>query len=286
MGIMNGKTVVITGANAGIGKEAAVALTNLGATVVMACRNPERAAAAKAEIEHRSGRSVDSVSIDLASFDSIRSAAAELSDRYERLDVLVNNAGLIVGKRSTTPQGHEMIFGVNHLGTFLLTNLLLDTLRASGTARVVTVASGAHSFARSGLPFDDLNNERTNFRPMSVYAQSKLANILFTRELARKLSDSSVTANCLHPGFVGSHFARDGDVGKLGDIAMVLGRPFAISPAKGARTSVYLASDASVEGTTGEYFYKCKPHSVSKWAADDAAARRLWEISEQMCSLV
>ena len=286
MGMMQGKTVVITGANAGNGKEAAVALANLGAKVVMACRNLERASIARAEIEHRSGKTVDSVSIDLASSDSIRTAAAEISDKYERLDVLLNNAGLIVGKRATTADGHEMIFGVNHLGTFLLTNLLMDKLRSSGSARVVTVASGAHTFARSGLPFDDLENERRNFHAMSVYAQSKLANILFTRELARKLADSDVTANCLHPGFVGSHFARDGDVGKLGDIAMFLGRPFSISPTKGARTSVFLASDPSVGSTTGEYFYKCKPHSVSKWAADDAAAHRLWDLSERLCGLV
>ena len=285
MGIMNGKTVVITGANAGIGKEAAVALANLGANVVMACRNPERASAAKAEIEKRSGRSVEGISIDLANFDSIKNAADQIAERYGRLDVLLNNAGLIVGKRSTTPQGHEMMFGVNHLGPFLLTNLLMDLLRSSGAARVVNVASGAHSFARKGLPFDDLQNEGSKFRPMSVYAESKLANILFTKELARKLSDSGVTANCLHPGFVGSHFARDGDVGKIGDVTMVIARPFAISPTKGARTSVFLAADPSIAGTTGEYFYKCKPHSVSKWASDDAAARRLWDTSEHLCGL-
>ncbi len=285
MGQMDNKTVVITGGNAGIGKAAAIALANQGAHVVLACRNADRARAAREDIAKATSATVDLVTLDLARFDSIRFAAEDIQRRFHRVDVLLNNAGLIVRSRQTTPQGHEMIFGVNHLGPFLLTHYLREHLIASGPARVVTVASGAHNFARRGMQFDDLQTEQRKFRPMSAYAQSKLANILFTRALAKRLAGTNVTANCLHPGFVGSSFARDGDMGKLGEVAMMLGNPFSISPEKGARTSVYLASDPSVASVSGEYFYKCKPHRTTRWAASDTDAERLWNMSQELCNV-
>ena len=275
-------TVVITGGNAGIGKETAVGLAQQGADVIITSRDPDRGSAAVAEIRERAGGgTVDVMRLDLASFASIRTFASELLDRVERLDVLINNAGGVLGKRHETEDGFEATFGVNHLGHFLLTNLLLDRLRASAPARIVVVSSTAHKQARKGLDFDDLQAER-KYRSFDAYSKSKLANIYFTRELARRLDSSGVTANALHPGFVASRFARDGDLGWLGNIGMPLIRPFAISQEAGARTSIYLASSPDVEGLTGHYFYKCAPVSPSKVAQDDEAAKRLWAVSEEL----
>jgi len=275
-------TVVITGGNAGIGKEAAVGLAQQGADVIITSRDAERGASAVADIRERvGGDNVDVMRLDLASFASIRSFASELLDRVERIDVLIDNAGGINGKRHETEDGFELTFGANHLGHFLLTNLLLDRLRASAPSRVVVVSSTVHKQVRKGLDFDDLQSER-KYRAGDAYAKSKLANIYFTRELARRLDTTGVTANSLHPGFVASRFARDGDFGVLGNIAMPLLRPFAISQEAGARTSVYLASSPDVEGLTGHYFYKCAPVEPSKVAQDDDAAKRLWAVSEEL----
>src|SRR6266508_2021908 len=279
---MQGKTVVITGGNAGIGKEAAVGLARAGATVVITSRNPQRSRAALEDVGARSGSNdVAVMELDLASFASIRAFAGEFLGHYDRLDVLLNNAGLVLSERTETEQGFETTFGVNHLGHFLLTQLLLDRLEANaGGARVVNVSSVAHKSARRGLDFDDLQSRR-RYSAMNVYGKSKLANIYFTRELARRVGDD-VTVNALHPGFVRSEFARGGDTGILYSLGVRLGAPFAISPEKGARTSVYLASSPEVEGVTGGYFYKCAPASISSAAQDDAAARRLWDVSEQL----
>src|SRR5262249_9424221 len=199
---------------------------------------------------------------------------------------LVNNAGLILRRRTETEDGFEATFGINHLGHFLLTELLLDRLKASASARVVVVASRAHTGARHGLAFDDLQAER-GYRWMDAYNKSKLANIYFARELARRLDGTGVTVNALHPGFVRSDFGRGGDLGGLygWGIKYVAG-PFAISSQRGARTSIYLASSPEAEGVTGGYFYKCKPIAPSKIAQDDAAARRLWEVSERTVASV
>jgi NAD(P)-dependent dehydrogenase (short-subunit alcohol dehydrogenase family) len=174
-----------------------------------------------------------------------------------------------------------MTFGVNHLGHFLLTNLLLDRLRESAPSRVVVVSSHAHKSARRGLDFDDLQAER-KYRPFAVYGRSKLANIYFTRELARRLKGSDVTANSLHPGFVASRFGRDGDIGLMGNLGMPLARPFAISQAAGAITPIWLASSSDVDGVSGLYFYKCTAAEPSKVARDDDDARRLWAVSEEL----
>jgi NAD(P)-dependent dehydrogenase (short-subunit alcohol dehydrogenase family) len=281
---MQGKVVVITGGNAGIGKEAAVVLAQRGATVAITARDAARGAAALADIRQRAGRTDDSVAVlplDLSSFASTRALAADLLDRYDRLDVLLNNAGLVLRDRRETAEGFEMTFGVNHLGHFLLTGLVLDRLRATPGARVVNVSSHAHKGARNGLDFDDLQSTR-RYRAFAVYSRTKLANILFTRELARRLDGSGVTANALHPGLVASSFGRDGDIGRLGDIGMIFTRPFAINSEQGALTSIYLASSPDPEGITGQYWYKCALSTPSRAAQDDDAARRLWTVSEEL----
>jgi NAD(P)-dependent dehydrogenase (short-subunit alcohol dehydrogenase family) len=280
---LGGHTIVVTGANSGVGKETAVGLAAMGATVVVAARNRAKGEAAVAEITSRSMSrgTVELADLDLASTASIHAFADGFLARHDRLDVLVNNAGLTMRKRAETADGCEMTFGVNHLGHFLLTSLLRERLVASAPARVVTVASDAHRFARRGLDFDDLMSTK-RYRPFLTYARSKLANILFTRELARQLDGSGVTANVVHPGFVASNFAREGDTGKLGNIAMILGRPLAITATKGAETSVFVASSPTVEGVTGQYFVKCSLAKTSGAAADDEAARRLWAVSERL----
>jgi NAD(P)-dependent dehydrogenase (short-subunit alcohol dehydrogenase family) len=280
---LRGRTVVVTGGNSGIGKEAAVALAGMGAQVVVAARNRAKGEAAVAEITSRSSsNAVELASLDLASMASIHAFAEQFLATHERLDVLLNNAGLTMRKRTETADGFETTFGVNHLGHFLLTQLLRDRLVASAPARVVTVASDAHRFAGGGLDFDDLMSTRGRYRSFRTYARSKLANILFTRELARRLDGTGVTANSVHPGFVASNFAREGDTGKLGNLAMIAGRPFAKNATKGAETSVFLASSPAVDGVTGQYFAKSALAKPSKAAEDDAAAARLWAVSEQL----
>jgi NAD(P)-dependent dehydrogenase (short-subunit alcohol dehydrogenase family) len=277
-----GATVVITGGNAGIGKETAIALAQQGANVVITARDARRGREAVADIRSRSGSDrVEVMDLDLADLASVHSFARDFTAQHDRLDVLVNNAGLVQISRTETVDGFETTFGVNHLGHFLLTQLLLDRIRASAPSRIVVVSSDAHKQARKGLDFDDLMSERS-YSGFGVYGKTKLANIHFARELARRLDGTDTTANALHPGFVASRFARDGDTGTLGEIAMVLGRPFAISPEKGARTSVYLASSPDVTGTSGAYFYKCREKQPSAAARDDEAARRLWAVSEEL----
>lgn len=280
---MEGTTVVITGGNAGIGKETAIGLARLGARVIITSRDERRGALALDEIRERSGRSdVEVLALDLASFASIRAFATELLDRTDTIDVLVNNAGLILRQRTLTADGFEATFGVNHLGHFLLTNLLLDRLRASAPARVVVVASDAHQSAKSGLDFDDLQSERS-YRWAKVYGKSKLANIYFARELARRLEGSRVTSNSVHPGFVRSEFGQGGDLGTLYGFGLrYLAAPFAISQEKGARTSIYAASAPELDGASGGYYVKCELSAPSRVARDDEAARRLWDVSEQL----
>jgi retinol dehydrogenase 12 len=277
------KVVIITGANSGIGKEAAVGIARSGAHVVIAARNPAKAATALTEIETRAdarGR-VETIPIDLASFASVREFADAFTAKHDRVDVLLNNAGLVLHKRVVTVDGHETQFQVNHLSHFLLTHLLSDALAHGAPARVVNVSSYAHTRAR-GLNFDDLDWEQRRYRGFAVYSATKLMNMLFTRELARRSNPDALTANALHPGFVGSNFAREGDIGLLGTIGMPLARPFAISSEKGALTSIYLATSPDVAGLTGLYFVKGKAVEPAAAALDDAAATRLWEISEKL----
>jgi NAD(P)-dependent dehydrogenase (short-subunit alcohol dehydrogenase family) len=282
MADMTGKTVVVTGANTGIGKETALALARAGARVVITSRDAAKGTAAVRDIRAGSGsETVEVLALDLADQRSIRAFADELLATTDRIDVLVNNAGILMGRRTETVDGFETMFGVNHLGSFALTGLLLDRIRASAPARIVNVSSRAHTQARRGLNFDDLQSERS-FKTYDVYAKTKLANIYFTNVLAERLDGTGVTANALHPGFVASRFARDGDGGTLAAVAMVLGRPLAVSPAKGARTSVWAASAPELATTTGGYFFKCAPAVTSAAAQDTDAARRLWDVSEQL----
>jgi NAD(P)-dependent dehydrogenase (short-subunit alcohol dehydrogenase family) len=269
---MSGKTVLITGGNVGIGKQTAIALAKLGAKVVFTSRNLRKGDVARAEIrEAANSKQVDVMQLDLASLASIERFAKEFLARYPRLD-----------HRSETEDGFETTFGVNHLGHFQLTSLLRERLEASAPARVVVVASDAHRGAPEGLDFDDLMH-RHKFRGWKVYARSKLANILFARALARRLEGTKVTANAVHPGMVRSSFGGDGDLGSpIQRLGWGLLTPFMISPEKGARTSVYLASSPEVEGKSGGYWVRCQESKPSRAARDDEAAERLWKISEEL----
>ena len=283
---MQGKTVVVTGGNSGIGFETAAALAAMGARVVVTARNADKGRGAVAAIAQRLGGDarVQLVVFDLADLSSVRRGATELLEQAPRLDVLVNNAGLVLTQRAETVDGYEATLATNHLGPFLLTNLLVDRIRASAPSRIVNVASTAHSVARGGISFDDLQSVQ-HYRPMRVYGQSKLANMLFTLELARRLEGSGVTANSLHPGTVRTGYGGDGDARGLLAFGIKIGSPFFLSPAKGARTSVYLASSPDVAGVSGEYFVKCKPKRPKPWAQDADAAQRLWQVSEQLVGL-
>jgi retinol dehydrogenase 12 len=278
---MNGKVCVVTGASSGIGLAASVALARLGATIVLVCRDRDRGAAALAQVAATATGDQPSVEIaDLASLAQVRDLAARLAG-LPRLDVLVNNAGLVIGTRQVTADGFEHTFALNHLAPFLLTNLLLDTLTASAPARVVTVASAAHRGAR--LDLDDPQLERRSYGAMLAYSNSKLANILFTRELARRLDGTGVTANCLHPGTVRTRFGQTGSAWLR--IGIAISGMFFRSPEAGADTVVYLASSDEVSGKTGGYYMNRKLRQPSRAATDDEKARRLWEISAELTGL-
>ncbi len=281
---MNDRTVVVTGGNSGIGRATAIALARAGATTVITARDPERGAAAAAEIGRQAGPTqVELVVFDLADLSSVRAGAAQLLEMCPRIDVLVNNAGVVLSERRETVDGYEATFAVNHLGPFLLTTLLLDRLRSSAPARVVNVTSTAHKSARHGMAFDDLQST-SHYRGMKVYGASKLANILFTTELARRLEGTGVTVNCCHPGVVKTGWGHDGDTRGFLSLGLdVMGRlPGFLTPEKGARTSVYLASSPEVSTVSGQYFVRCRPKRPSAAARDPEAARRLYEVSEQL----
>ncbi|MGA3123006.1 MAG: SDR family oxidoreductase [Polyangiaceae bacterium] len=278
---MQGKIVVITGANQGIGKASAVALGALGAKVVLVCRNADKGRAAVGDIERAGAKGVDLVLADMGSQADIRRAAAEIRSKHRRIDVLLNNAGVFVPSRRTTVDGLEETFAVNHLGYFLLTSLLIDVLVASAPSRVVSVSSDAHR--RSRMRWDDLQFQDGRYKAFGAYGQSKLANILFTRELARRLDGTGVTANCLHPGLVASGFGHT--YGGAFGVIVSLARPLMIGPEDGARTSVYLASSPDVTTVTGKYFTKCTERRPSAAALEDGAPERLWSVSERLTAL-
>jgi NAD(P)-dependent dehydrogenase (short-subunit alcohol dehydrogenase family) len=281
---LDGKIAVVTGGNSGIGKETAVALANLGATVVIAARNATKAAAAVKEIQERTGAGerVRTMPIDLASFASVHAFATAFTGAYDRCDILCNNAGLVLRKRIETEDGHESTFQINHLSHFLLTNLLREHLARSDSARVVTVASEAHKFARKGLVLDDLDWNRRRYRAFGAYGASKLENILFTRELTKRWEGSGITANAVHPGFVGSNFGRENDLGALGNVYMRIARPFAKSNAQGALTSIYACTSPQLENVTGRYLARSAFATPNKRAGDDTTAAKLWQISAEL----
>jgi NAD(P)-dependent dehydrogenase (short-subunit alcohol dehydrogenase family) len=283
---MQGKVVVITGSNTGIGLETAVGVAAQEATTVLACRNQAKAEAAAKEVVRRTwSEDVHVVPLDLADLASVRKAADEITSRWDRLDVLVNNAGGTWSKRQVTAQGFEYTMGVNHLGHFSLTLQLLQRLRRSAPARIVNVTSVGHHFASKGMRFDDLQSEH-GYDAMEAYCRAKLANVLFTRELARRLDAGVVTANAAHPGWVRSRFGMDGDLSGVMGFGIRLMRPLQISPTRGARTSIYLASSPEVARKTGLYWVRSKPGHMGRRARDDETAVRLWDESERLLASV
>ncbi len=272
------RTIVVTGATSGIGRATAVGLAKLDSRLILVGRDAGRAEESVAEIRSATGRKdVEIVLGDFASQAELRRVADEILARTQAIHVLVNNAGVTMLKRTTTPDGLETTFAVNHLGYFLLTGLLLPRLRAGAPARIVNVASDAHRFGK--LDLEDLQNER-EFKAMRVYGQSKTANILFTRELARRLAGSGVTVNALHPGGVATRLGRGS--GPLLDLLQRAIMLFMKSPEQGAATSIYLASAPGLERVNGRYFADEKEKQPAPHASDPDAARRLWEISEKL----
>ncbi len=272
---MRGKVCVLTGGTSGIGRETAVALAGLGARLALVCRDRGRGEDTVAEIAARTGsRDVTLHRADLSRQADIRRVADELLAQLPRIDVLVNNAGIVNLRHALTADGIETVFATNHLAYVLLTLLLLARLRASAPARIVNVASEAHRFGT--LDFDDLGHAR-RYRSMRVYGQSKLANILFTYELARRLEGSGVTVNCLHPGAVATRLGHNN--GRVARLLTGLLRPFFRTPAAGAATTIWLASSPDVEGLSGQYFANCRPKESSAVSHDRAVARRLWDTS-------
>jgi NAD(P)-dependent dehydrogenase (short-subunit alcohol dehydrogenase family) len=280
-GNMTGKVVLVTGASSGIGLAAAEALAERGARVLLAARDRERGERALARVGAAGDPArVELLLADLAAQPEVRRLAAEVQERTERLDVLVNNAGVTVGGLQRNAEGVELTFAVNHLAPFLLTALLRPLLEASAPARVVTVASDAHRGARLDLERLERGEWSTGW---GAYGESKLANILFTRELARRLDGSGVVANCLHPGVVRTGFGRSGPGFVRAFVA--LAGPLLLSPEKGAETVVYLASSAAGGQVSGRYFVRCREATPSAAARDDVAAARLWQLSERLTGL-
>jgi len=280
--MMKGKTVVATGATSGVGEAAVLALARLGAKIVFVARDAARAEATVARLEAAApGLGHRAHLADLSSMAQTLRAGRAIAASEPRIDVLVNNAGAMFSERRLTPEGLERTFALNHMAYFVLTEALREKLIASAPARVVSTSSAAHFSAR--LDFDDLQLER-GYSGYEAYGRSKLANILFTRELARRLAGTGVTANAFHPGFVASRFGNDagGFAGRL----LPLVKLAAISPARGADTLVYLASSPEAAGVTGEYFDKRKITAPSEAARDASAAKRLWEVSEKLAARV
>lgn len=279
---MKGKVCMITGANSGIGKATALGLVKMGTTVVMVCRNRNRGEAAMDEIKAQSGNeSVELMIADLASQKSIRQLVKDFTDKYQQLHVLINNAGVAKANRTLTVDGIETTFAINYLAPFLLTNLLLDALKASTPARIVNVSSMVHKWG--AIDFDNLQGEK-RYDMDKAYNQSKLAIVLFTYELARRLQGTGVTVNSLEPGLVATNFGRE-YTGFKRLMTTKIWRSFVKSPEKGAETSTYLASSLEVEGITGKHFTNKKATKSSKRSHDESVWQRLWQVSEELTEL-
>ena len=273
------KIVLVTGATNGIGYVTARELSRMGGQVTIVSRNPVKCAAVAAAIAADTGTPVEYIAADLSTIAGISNAAADFRKKHTRLHVLVNNAGGFFNKRTLTADGFEYTFALNHINYFLFTNLLLDVLKASSPARIVNVSSGAHTGAK-GLDFDNLQGEK-KFSGWGAYAHSKLANLLFTYELARRLEGTGNTANALHPGYVDTGFAlNNGLLFRVG--AKLSAHLFGRKPEVGAQTSIYLASSPEVEGVTGRYFHDCKQIESSPASYNQDAALKLWQVSMEM----
>ena len=274
---MKGKTVLITGACGGIGFQTALELSRAGATTVVVCRGSAQCEVAREAIEAEGGESIEALGCDLSSPRQVRALAEAFKSRHDRLHVLVNDAATVPSSRTLTEDGLEMQFAVNHLAYFLLTNLLLDVLKASAPARIINVSSGLHRRAR--LDFDALQAEK-GYKPMAQYGLTKLLNVHFTYELARRLEGTGVTANTLSPGFTATGLGRG-----FGPFYRFIMRKYGKSVAQGADTVVYLAAAPEVEGMTGTYFSKRKPERTAPGTHDPAASARLWALSEELTRL-
>ena len=274
---IKGKTVLVTGGTNGLGLVTARELARMGAQVTILSRNAEKCAAVAEAIKAETGNPVEFIAADLSTLAGIRQSAATFKQRHTHLHVLVNDAGAMFTRRFLTADGYEMTFALNHLNYFLLTNLLLDLLKASAPARIVNVSSGAH--VRALLDFDNLQGEK-HFAAMQAYGQSKLANVLFTYELARRLEGTGVTVNALHPGFIATGFARNNGV--FFNFGMKLIGLFIRKPDQGAQTSIYLASSPEVERVSGKYFFDCKAVDSSPCSHDQALAEKLWQVSLEL----
>jgi NAD(P)-dependent dehydrogenase (short-subunit alcohol dehydrogenase family) len=281
---MQGKICMVTGANSGIGKATALELARMGAHVVMVCRDRARGEAAQREIKTKSGNdAVDLLLADLSSQQSIHQLVENFRQRYTQLHVLINNAGIFMLNRRETVDGLEMTFAVNYLAPFLLTNLLLDMLKASAPARIVNVSSDSH--LEGYIKMDDLQAKK-RYRSMRAYGQSKLALVMFTYELARRLQGTDVTANCLHPGFVATNIGQSG-IGPVGRaVVKFIFSGFGLRPEEGAKTPVYLATSPEVEGVTGKYFAKSIPKRSAPISYDESLQRQLWEESVKLVKLM
>jgi NAD(P)-dependent dehydrogenase (short-subunit alcohol dehydrogenase family) len=272
---LRGKRIVVTGATTGLGRVTARELGRMGAEIVLVARDREKADATLAELRAVGAPAAHALIADLSLMSSVRTLADETRKKFDRIDVLVNNAGAVFGSRGVTAEGFERTFALNHLAYFLLSHLLLDRIKE----RIVNVASEAHRGGR--LDFDDLQSEK-RYSPLRVYGTTKLENLLFTFELARRLEGRGITVNAAHPGFVASGFGTtDGWLGAL----MPLGRLFALSAEEGARTQIWLASSPEVAGVTGKYFAKQKEKRPTKAALDVAAQKRLWEVTEKLLGI-
>ncbi len=278
---MTGKVCLVTGGNSGIGKATAIGLAELGARVVIVSRDKDKGEAALIEIRARRGnRNVEMMQADMSSQDSVRQLANDFARRYKGLHVLINNAGIILPKRVVTVDGLEATFATNHLGHFLLTNLLLGLIKASAPSRIINITSSAHRGTE--VNFEDLQGEK-KYSGFQAYSQSKLANVLFTYELARRLGGTGVTVNCLHPGVVRTGFGKD--QGGLFSIGIRIVSPFMMSPERAARAAIYLATSPELDGVTGKHFSKGKEEKSSMESYDQAAAERLWKVSTDLTKL-
>jgi NAD(P)-dependent dehydrogenase (short-subunit alcohol dehydrogenase family) len=275
-----GRVCVVTGASSGIGKETALGLARRDADVVLIGRNTNRLTSAEQEVAAAGRGAVSSHLCDFSRLDDVRSLATRLLDGCEQIHVVVNNAGQVLQRREETADGYEATFAVNHLAPYLLTRLLLDRLLTSTPSRVVTVSSDAYRWGL--LDFDDLQTRDTSYRPMRVYGNSKLANALFSWELARRTAGTGVTSNAVHPGFVSTSLGRDN---AIANVFLKLIRPFVRGPAKGAETSIYVASSPEGGERSGEFWVDCKPIAVEPKATDPEWALRLWEASADLVGL-
>ena len=276
MGRMDNKLAIVTGANSGMGMATVEALSDEGAKVIMLCRSEKRGKEALQKLSEKKDRQLELMLCDLGDYDSIRSFVSQVKEKYKKIDVLVNNAGFISLDRQETKEGLERQFGINHIGHFLLTTELISMMDKG--SRIVNVASGAHKTGK--IHFDDINLTK-GYNIIKGYSQSKLANVLFTRELARRLKDKGITVNCCHPGAVATNIGIDRETG-FGKTITGLLKPFFQTPAEGARTAIFLATDDSVKDITGEYFYRCKIANSSRRSKDMNLAKKLYEFSEKL----